>query len=176
LQNGELRGINLEYLLKHLQTTVKSMIVSIKAKSFSDFGNHMKDEFSQWKEQSSNNTGFVTPFDTLKANLVIHDQILNNADLTLFNARYQVLGSGTIDLHNKTLEYQVRANLVPDESAPQDLAKFFKTTPLYIQILGPIDNPVIKPDLSGYIQSALQYTQKQTVEDTADKVFKKLFR
>jgi uncharacterized protein involved in outer membrane biogenesis len=174
LHNGELRGINLEYLLKHLQTTIKSMLSSIKAKSFSDFGNHVQDELAQWKEQSANNTGFVTPFETLKANVTIQDKLINNPDFLVLGPQYQLQGHGTVNLRTDTLRYQIHANLISEDADKNNLTKFFKNTPLHINILGPLNNPVVKPDLEMYIQSALKY-QRQTYEEIAGKALKKLF-
>jgi AsmA protein len=174
LHDGELRGINLEYLLKHLQTTIKSMLSSIKAKSFSDFGNHVQEELAQWKEQSTNNTGFITPFETLKANVTIQDQLLNNPDFLVLGPQYQLQGHGSVNLRTDTLRYQLHANLISDDADKNDLTKFFKNTPLHINILGPLNNPVVKPDLEMYIQSALKY-QQRTYEEMAGKALKKLF-
>ena len=174
LNDGEFRGINLEYLLKHLQTTIKSMLSSIKAKSFSDFGNHVQGELAQWKEQSTNSTGFITPFETLKASITLQEQVISNPDLMVLSPQYQVQGHGTINLNDDTLKYQLHANLITDDTDKHDFSKFFRTTPLYINILGPLNNPVVKPDLEGYIQSALKY-QRQTYEDMAAKALKKLF-
>jgi hypothetical protein len=174
LSDGEFRGINLEYLLKHLQTTIKSMISSIKAKSFSDFGNHVQDELTQWREQSSNSTGFVTPFETLKASVTLEDRLITNPDLLILGQQYQVQGYGTINLNNDTLRYQLLANLLTNKEDKNDFTKFFKNTPLHINIIGPVNNPVVKPDLEKYIQSALKY-QRETYEEMAGKALKKLF-
>lgn len=174
LHDGEFRGINLEYLLKHLQTTIKSMLSSIKAKSFSELGNHVQGELAQWKEQSTNNTGFVTPFETLKASITIQDRLLDNSDFLMLSPQYQLQGRGTVNLRDNTLRYQLHANLISPDTDKNDLAKFFKSTPLYINILGPLNNPVVKPDLETYIQSALKY-QRQTYEELAGKALKKLF-
>ena len=179
LHNGELRGINLEYLLKHLQTTVKSMLSSIKAKSFSDFGNHVQTELAQWKEQSTSNTGFVTPFETLNANITLKDQLISNNDLTILSPQYEVQGQGTVNLIDNTLRYQVYANLVLDSNDKNDFSTFFKKTPLYISILGPLNNPVVKPDLEKYIQSALKYNIEHYITSdnlsTKVKALKNLF-
>lgn len=174
LHDGEFRGINLEYLLKHLQTTIKSMLSSIKAKSLSDFGNHVQDELTQWKEQSTNSTGFITPFETLTANITLEDRLITNPDLLVLSPQYQIQGHGTINLRNDTLQYQLHTNLISEKADKSDLTKFFKSTPLYINILGPLNNPVVKPNLEMYIQSALKY-QRETYEEMAGKALKKLF-
>jgi hypothetical protein len=92
----------------------------------------------------------------------------------MLSPQYQLQGQGTVNLRNDTLRYQLHANLVSDNAEKNDLTNFFKNTPLFINIIGPLKNPVVKPDLETYIQSALKY-QRQAYEEMAGKALKKLF-
>jgi len=110
--------------------------------------------------------GGTTVFNSLKASYTIDQGILTNKDLLMSLDNFRADGKGKVNIGARTINYlftptALRANSGQGVSVP-------------VKIVGPWDNPSIKPDLSKVIEAAAEGKLKDIEKDAKQKVLKKV--
>lgn len=100
-----------------------------------------------------------TDFNTLLATLNLHDNIIDNNDLTLTGNGFHATAQGSVYLNNQTLAYKLHATQVDENGQPRA-----HTYPLAIRIKGPIQKPKIEPDLDVYLKKLAEKALHQQVD------------
>lgn len=105
-----------------------------------------------------------TPFGNLSATLKIHDQMVDNNDLTITSSDFKANGEGSIYLGSKTIEYKMQAVKVhkDNQEHPNDY-------PLAIRIKGSFDHPKIEPDMDVYLKKGLEQEIKKQLGKQVEK-------
>lgn len=168
INNGKFHGIDLMNLLKNTQSSIHGLIDALTHKLSVDSLSVIKSELAKWKTDP--NSSAFTPFNSLKATATITNGVIQNPDLAINQTDYAINGAGTINLRANNIQYQTTLQLKNNPYPANDKAgTFLFQTPLHIQIQGTLDDPKIKPDLSRYTNSALEFAQKELVEKVIQK-------
>lgn len=99
-----------------------------------------------------------TAFDSLSATLLLHDNIIDNNDLTIISSDFSAKAEGSVYLTNQTLAYKLQANKTYHDGREHPNAY-----PLAIRIKGPIQNPKIEPDLDVYLKKIADLEVKKQI-------------
>jgi len=170
IANGNVYGIDLLHLLKHAQSTIKSVMYTSLTRQTPRLNALLNAEMREWQEQARSVHPFSTPFESIRASALISNGTVNNPDLTVQHAQYTLEGKGIFNLNQDALHYRLFAHYTePTLEASQEVGSFLKTTPLGIQVSGQFKNPVVHPDLEGYTHHALKFSEKGVFEKTSDK-------
>ncbi len=132
IKNGVIEGLDVKYYLSVAQSLVS-------------------------KDKTPIEDTKQTKFGELTATLKLHDQMIDNNDLSIIAPDFKANGEGSVWLGSKTIEYKLQAYKVhsDNQTRPDDY-------PLAIRIKGSLDHPKIQPDVDVYIKKALeQELQKQ---------------
>jgi hypothetical protein len=173
INNGHLYGVDLLYLLKHAQSSVKSLIYTSHYKQPTRINPLLSAELKEWQEQAGSTHPFFTPFDTIKASALITNGVLNNPDLIVQHPQFTLEGKGTLNLNQEALHYRLFAHYNEPAETSMEITNFLKTTPLGIQVTGFLGNPAVNPELDAYTQNALKFSQKNMLEKFPDKTLDK---
>lgn len=125
IANGVLQGVDVSYYLSVAQSLLKKEV----------------NPLSNQKQ---------TPFKSLSATLMIHDNIIDNNDLAILGNDFKAKADGSVNLNNQTLEYKLEAYKVYADGKDHP-----NVIPLAIRIKGPISNPSVEPDLDVYKKKLL---------------------
>lgn len=136
LMNGVLKGIDVKYYLNTAQQLLKKQIPSVQ----------------NYKQ---------TVFNDLSGNLKIHDQQMDNPDLSIQASDFQATGRGALDFKAQNIAYQLQV-------WPTD-GKY----PLAIRIDGPLAQPQIKPDFDLYLATTLEKQVNKQINQLLEKAIKK---
>jgi AsmA protein len=93
-----------------------------------------------------------TDFSQLTGSFVVAEGIARNDDLRLSSPLLRATGAGTVDLPQRQLDYTMRPKLVASaagQGGEQNLAGL----EIPVHIVGPWEDPDIKPDISGVINN-----------------------
>jgi len=110
-----------------------------------------------------------TTFQTLSATLNLHDNIIDNNDLTILSEDFSANGEGSIYLNDETLAYKLKASKVYHDGKEHPNA-----LPLAIRIKGSIQNPKIEPDMDVYLKKLLNNEINQRLDQQLQKGLNKL--
>jgi AsmA protein len=173
VSNGKLYGINLVNLLKTAQASVRGLVNALIHKQPFNVANTLNSEYQRWGMTPSNTQDF-TPFDNAKASLNIANALAKNPDLLITHSEYNINGSGTFNLNNEAIQYQV-AILLKKNPYPltDEVASYLYATPLPVVVSGTLSNPSIRPDLDSYANRAFAYAQKHFIEKLINKTINK---
>ncbi|HQY22968.1 MAG TPA: AsmA-like C-terminal region-containing protein, partial [Gammaproteobacteria bacterium] len=172
INSGKFHGIDLMNLLKSTQSSIHSLIDALTHKLSIDSLSVIKSELAKWKTES--NSSAFTPFNSLKATATITNGVIQNPDLAINQTDYAINGAGTINPQANNIQYQTTLQLKNNPYPANDKAgTFLFQTPLHIQIQGTLDDPKVKPELSRYTNSALEFAQKELVKKVIDKTVEK---
>lgn len=125
LTNGVIQGVDVSYYLSVAQSLLKKEV----------------NPLSNQKQ---------TPFKSLSATLMIHDNIIDNNDLMVLGNDFKANAEGSIYLNSQTVEYKLQAYKVYEDGKDHP-----NVIPLAIRIKGPISNPSVEPDLDVYKKKLL---------------------
>ncbi|MBS0286581.1 MAG: AsmA family protein [Proteobacteria bacterium] len=139
VKNGVLDGID----VKHYLTLAQSLIS---------------------KDKTPSEDTKKTPFGNLSATLKIHDQMIDNNDLSLTAPDFKASGEGSIYLGSKTIEYKMQAWRVHSDNQVRE-----NDYPLAIRIKGPLDHPKIEPDVDVYLKKGLEQEIKKQLGKQVEK-------
>jgi uncharacterized protein involved in outer membrane biogenesis len=168
ITNGKFQGIDLVALLKNSQSSIHSMIDALTRNLSINSLSVINTELSKWKTDRNSNA--FTPFHSLTATANITNGLIQNPDLSIQDSEYGIKGAGTINPAANTIQYQATLQLKNNPYPPEDKAgTFLFETPLHIQIQGSLNDPKIRPDLSTYTNSALEYAQRELVKKVIQK-------
>lgn len=162
LVNGKLGGIELPKLLQHAQTTVQNLYNNLLKKQSTNIEAILTAELGEWKLQALNNESLKTPFNSIETDITVDNGVLRTSNFKLINPEFTINGHAEIDLLHKNIESQASALLnhpIPTHS--EDLGLFLKESPLSIQIKGPLNNLLVRPDLARYADRALNFSPKE---------------
>ncbi len=176
--DGKLKGIELYPLLQHLQTTTSTVIDGLSRGQPVNMAIVVAAELEEWKRQAQQSQNLATSFRSLETEWIIQDERLLTKNFKLLHPDYTVDGHGAVDILHQQAEYQAHAWLNrPATHSSQLVERFFKETPLSIQIHGPLNNLTISPDLSHYTNDAIKLIEKDPVTspDKAVNPLEKLF-
>ena len=134
INNGVINGIDIPYYIDMAQSLLKKA------------GNSASDTKQ-------------TTFDSLSATLMLHDNTIDNNDLTLIRHDFNAKAEGSIYLDSQTLAYKLIAN-----KTYQDGKAHPNAYPLAIRIKGPIQNPKIEPDLDVYLKKVTNVEFKKQID------------
>lgn len=172
IKSGKFHGIDLMNLLKSTQSSIHGLIDALTHKLSIDSLSVIKSELAKWKTES--NSSAFTPFNSLKATATITNGVIQNPDLAINQTDYAINGTGTINPQANNIQYQTTLQLKNNPYPANDKAgTFLFQTPLHIQIQGTLDDPKVKPELSRYTNSALEFAQKELVKKVIDKTVEK---
>lgn len=93
-----------------------------------------------------------TDFSELTGSFVITNGIAENSDMLLQSPLLRATGAGTVDLPRRSLDYIVRPKVVAS-LAGQGGAQDLKGLEVPLRITGPLDDPVIQPDVASAINN-----------------------
>lgn len=93
-----------------------------------------------------------TDFSALTASFIITNGMAQNNDLKLASPLLRATGAGTVNLPQRTLDYQVRPKLVASLSG-QGGQTDLSGIEIPVSITGPWDDPSITPDIAGALNS-----------------------
>ncbi len=173
MNNGKLQGIDLVSLLKNAQSSIHGLIDALTHKLSIDSLSVVKSELAKWKTDPQSSA--FTPFNSLKTNATLTNGIINNPNLVIDHTDYVINGSGMINVSANKIQYQTTLQLKNNPYPASDKAgNFLFQTPLHIQIQGALDDLKIQPDLSTYMNSALQFTQKELMKKAVQKTIEKV--
>ena len=120
-------------------------------------------ELGEWKRQASDSESLYTPFERFESDISFKQGALQTDHFTFSHPRYKLYGKGFTDLKLQKSEYETFALLGPSESnQPQALHPFLEKTPLSIQIKGPLDALMIRPELGRYAENAIASLHQNT--------------
>lgn len=174
INNGHVYGVDLLYLLKHAQSSVKSLIYTAHNKQPSRVNHILSAELKEWQDQARSAHPFFTPFDSIKASALITKGVLNNPDLIVQHPQYTIEGKGTLNLNQDSLQYRLFAHYKePALDTSTEIVNFLKSMPLGIHITGVLGNPAVNPDLNAYTQNGLKFSQKHLSEKFSEKTLDK---
>jgi hypothetical protein len=166
--------VDLLYLLKHAQSSVKSLIYTAHSRQPSRANHILAAELKEWQNQAHSTHSFFTPFDSIKASALITNGVLNNPDLIVQHPQYIIEGKGILNLNQDSLRYRLFAHYKePLLDTSTEIVNFLKSTPLGIHITGILGNPAVNPDLNAYTQNALKFSQKHMSEKFSEKTLDK---
>jgi len=173
---GKVEGSDLVYLLEHTQATVKGLIDSITEKRPLNVVDTLTQELAEWGEQAKAGTNLLTPFEQLEAHLTFNKGIVSYSHINVVHPLYQLEGQGTLDFVNEVVDCVFKASLKdPSIEASTEMLTALNATPLTIQVKGPLDNPIVRPNLEIYAQTAFKAIQKNHSDKGIDKGLEKLF-
>lgn len=172
IMNGKIIGIDAQKLLKHAQSTVKSLMFSVHNKKATNVAAVLKSELGQWEEQATQQNNYSTPFTHIKGSFSLDSLVITNPDLSILHPQFTIHGNGTLNLGDENLICHLFGLYKDPASDPNDeIALFLNQTPLGVDIKGPLQEPGFKPDLENYAQHALKFSQRNMFEKFVDKTF-----
>lgn len=137
---GSIEGIDIGFLLDSAQTII---------------------EKRQIPASNSNKTDFAS----LHATSIIQKGVITNNDLYLDAPRFDSKGSGSIDLVNKTINYQLQTIAKQAANQKNDISHLFGMT-IPILITGSMEHPKIALDTGALLKSIAE----QQVKNAAEKI------
>ncbi|MBI2790663.1 MAG: AsmA family protein [Gammaproteobacteria bacterium] len=139
IKNGTIRGIDVRYYLSVAQNL-----------------------FNKDKNTLPDNK--TTSFGDLSATLHIHDDMIDNNDLSIQSSDFKANGEGSVYLISKTIEYKIQAwrQYKDNKEHPNDY-------PLAIRIKGSLDHPKIEPDLDVYLKKSVEQEVKKELNKQIEK-------
>lgn len=110
--------------------------------------------------------GGTTVFNSMSASFTIDKGVLTNKDLLMSLENFRADGTGQVDIGTRRIDYlftpvALRANAGEGLSVP-------------VRIVGPWNNPSIKPDLTKVIEAAAEGKLKDLEDDAKQKVLDKV--
>jgi AsmA protein len=109
-----------------------------------------------------------TSFSALQGTGTFNGGVFNNNDLLMQSPQFKVMGSGTANLRDETLNYRLRfVGLETAVNAEGKSVEEERRTPISILVTGTFDKPIIAPDLQALIQGELG---KKAVEKLQEKL------
>ncbi len=166
MQQGKINGIDLASLMKQALSKIHDLVGKLSG-NFAALDPTTTDNLASpsntWGIESSNKA--FTPFDNLNATLIFANGIGTNSDLSITDANYRITGNGTIDLVRHQIDYKAAALLRNNPYPKEDeIGAYLFQSALPIKIQGTFQDPKIKPDLATIFKSAINYLQKNKVE------------
>ncbi len=163
IKNGKIYGISLMPLLEQAQGTLNTISDRVLRKQPVNIEALLTAELGEWKQQALDSENLYTPFDYFETDLSISQGKINTKHFSLYHPGYKVYGKGLTDLRLKKSDYETFALLNTSASRHKGLRAFLEKTPLSIQIKGPLDNLMIRPELGSYAQNAVQALYPQAI-------------
>jgi len=159
LRDGALRGLNLAQLIRQAQ----SHIAALQGK-----------QSTQGSQEGTGSNTEKTDFSEMSASFRIAAGVAHNQDLDVKSPLLRVGGAGSVDLGQETLDYTVKASVVPTLKG-QDGAGLEKLTGVTvpIRLSGPLDAIKWRLDLQGLVTGLAQQQidrQKEQLQQKADKL------
>lgn len=177
IEKGYFLGIDLVALLEHSKQSAQQLVKTVSGRGVPlNLATFLTAEILEWKNQKASSAELKTPFDSLTANGSIRKGIIDNSNLKIIHPKYQITGSGAIDLIANTLQYNIAALLISSKKdvAAEKVSDILKNTPLTIRIYGALDNPTIQPDLEKYVRNAIRITPDKIIEQFSEKLLEKV--
>ncbi len=163
IKHGKIYGISLMPLLEQAQGAVHTISSHLLRKQPINIEALLTAELGEWKRQAANSENLYTPFESFESDITLKQGALRTDHFTLSHPRYKVYGKGSTDLKLQQSDYETFALLGPSESnEPQALRPFLQKTPLSIQIKGPLDALMIRPELGRYAENAIESFHQDT--------------
>ena len=163
IKHGNIYGISLMPLLEQAQGALHTISKHLLRKQPINIEALLTAELGEWKRQASDSESLYTPFERFESDISFKQGALQTDHFTFSHPRYKLYGKGFTDLKLQKSEYETFALLGPSESnQPQALHPFLEKTPLSIQIKGPLDALMIRPELGRYAENAIASLHQNT--------------
>lgn len=143
IAQGKLYGLDLLASLKEARSVLET-ITSTLSQSFVDLYNAILHR----KEQPHG----ITPFHNVKVLLEFKQGIVETKNLKVRHDHYHIDGQGHINLMKNTIHYQIDTHFQEHGKITQTALSNNKVPLLTVSIVGPLDNPSIKPDIASYLK------------------------
>lgn len=168
--DGKFYGIDLITVYKKAQENLHSVLGGLTKKQGFDIAGTLSGAQEIWKQQSAGSSSASTPFDSIRASLLINAGVINNNSLVIDHSEYDVKGAGVINLVSETIQYQSSALLKKNPyPANDELGKYLYASALPIKIDGTMTNLSIRPDFKTYTNNAVNYAQKNVAQELIQK-------
>jgi AsmA protein len=152
VQNGALEGIDLWYELRRARARLD------------------KDP-----EPDRDNAPRRTTFQSLAASGVVQDALLTNRDLTGVLDFMRITGTGTVNLLDDKIDFDLKAAIVDGPKLQSDpaMVKYAGDT-LPLRVTGTIDAPSVLPDFGAIVKSRVTKEVNQKLEEKKDEASDKI--
>ena len=158
INNGLIYGVDLPKMLGDAETSISSLFTMLKNDNKLEIATFVAKEVTNLQQNIETGNSASTAFNRIYTDATINGSLVHNTSVVITHDLYEISGMGTINLETRAINYDLSATLRKkiNLESDQGAIDFMLKTPLLLTISGTLDKPIIRPDMSKYVLSALQ--------------------